>query len=190
MTIVTIWELAGPRAPGDGSSDEIFRRARRGRSAIKRAAIVRASEFADGQSGSAAISVANLSMAVGPGSRDSLAASCQGSTSCRASAERTLSGIPFRCSAIGAKRNGSNSDPRPGIEAECVILATDLCRRCRTYATGIEACGTAIASSQGKSYSEAPCAVRLGNYLTRPPSSGDEVTGPRRDELDAGEAPT
>jgi hypothetical protein len=43
-----------------------------------------------------------------------LVASIQGSTSSRASAERTLSPVPFRSSQIDAPRNSSNSDPMSG----------------------------------------------------------------------------
>jgi hypothetical protein len=48
-------------------------------------------------------------------------ASSQGSTSDRASAERTLSGCPCRSSPIEAKRNESNSRPIRGAGAACVI---------------------------------------------------------------------
>jgi len=41
-----------------------------------------------------------------------LAASCHGSTSSRASAESTLSAIPFRSSPIGANKKVSNSEFR------------------------------------------------------------------------------
>src|SRR5208282_482768 len=105
-------ELITAPTPRNVARDGILR-ARLGRSAIKRAAIVPGSGCADGPSGSDAINEANLSVAVSPGNRAKLAASCQGSTSSRASAERTLSRIPFLFSPIGANRKSSNSDPRP-----------------------------------------------------------------------------
>ena len=67
----------------------------RGRSAIRRAAMVATGRCAEDSSGSVAIKAANLCVAASLGNRASLAASCQGSTSSRASAERTLSSFPF-----------------------------------------------------------------------------------------------
>lgn len=110
----------------------ILELARRGNSATKRAAIVRRSDDPDGPSGSAAINEANLSVAVSLGNCASLAASCQGSTSSRANAERTLSSISFLSSPIGANRKSLNSDPRKEAEAECVISATEFRRLNRT----------------------------------------------------------
>jgi hypothetical protein len=95
-----------------------------GRSVIKRVAIVPASRYVVGSAGSAANNEVSRSFAFTLGNRARLAASCQGSTSNRAKAERTLSFIPFRSSSTGAKRKASNSDPRRGVEAECIILRT------------------------------------------------------------------
>jgi hypothetical protein len=119
--------IAAP-TPSNVSRDAIFELARRGNSAIKRAAIVRGSKDAGGPSGSAAINEANLSVAVSPGNRDSLAASCQGSTSSRAIAERTLSSMPFLSSPMGANRKSLNSGPRKEAEAERAIATTEFCR--------------------------------------------------------------
>lgn len=69
--------------------------AARGRSAIRRAAIAPAGRCAAGSSGSVAINAANLCVAASLGNRANLAASCQGSTSNRVRAERTLSSLPF-----------------------------------------------------------------------------------------------
>jgi len=74
----------------------------RGRSAIRRAAMVPAGRCAEDSSGSAAIKAANLCVAVSFGNRANLAASRQGSTSSRARAERTLSSFPFLSSSIDA----------------------------------------------------------------------------------------
>jgi hypothetical protein len=82
----------------------------RGKSAIKRAAIASGSRCADVLSGSAKISEVILSSAVCLGIRARLAASSQGSKSSRASAELTLSNIPFLSSPIGANKKSSNSD--------------------------------------------------------------------------------
>jgi hypothetical protein len=49
----------------------------------------------------------------------------KGSTSSRASAERTLSSIPFLSSPIGANGKSSNSDARTENEAERVISTTE-----------------------------------------------------------------
>jgi hypothetical protein len=97
-----------------------------GKSVTSRAAIVAGSRRADGPSGSAAINEVNLSVAAPPGNRANLAASCQGSTSKRANAERTLIGIPFLSSPTGANRKSLNSDPSWGMDAECIIWHTEL----------------------------------------------------------------
>lgn len=139
---ITYMTVRGPIAvptPGAVWRGRIFELARRGNSATKRAAIVRGSDGADGPSGSAAIIEANLSVAASPGNRASSAASCQGSTSSRASAERTLSSIPFLSSPIGANRKSLNSDPRKEAEAECVISTTEFRRLNRTPLTASEA---------------------------------------------------
>ena len=55
------------------------------------------------------------------GIRARLVAPCQGSTSSRANAERTMSPVPFRSSPIDAPRDSSNSDPMSGDSAAWVI---------------------------------------------------------------------
>jgi hypothetical protein len=119
---------ASSNVPCDG----IFEPARRGKSAIKRAAIVPCSRCGKGASGSAAIDKANLLVAASRGNRANSAASCQGSISNRASAESTLSGMSFLSSPIGANRKLSNSDPSTEAKAEWVISITDLRRTYRT----------------------------------------------------------
>jgi hypothetical protein len=76
----------------------------RGNSAIKRVAIVAGSGCDAGASGSSAINDANRCVAVAPNNPANLAASCQGSISSRASADRTLSNIPFLSSPSGGPR--------------------------------------------------------------------------------------
>jgi hypothetical protein len=90
--------------------------ARRGKSAIRRAAIVPESKSIDGLPGTDAINAAILSVAIFPGASVNLAASCQGSKSDRASVDRTVSGIPFLSSPTVANKKGSNSDARLSTE--------------------------------------------------------------------------
>src|ERR1700691_1751080 len=123
ITNVKILELVTVLAPGNMSRDEIFDLARRGKSAIKRLAIVPRSGCVDGPPGNSAINKTNLRIAASRGNRANSLASCQGSTSDRASAERTLSSIPFLSSPIGANRKLSNSDPRGEIEVQRVIFS-------------------------------------------------------------------
>jgi hypothetical protein len=113
-------EIVSAPAPGNILRDAVLALAPLGKSAMRRAAI-EGSRCPDGSSGSAAINEANLSLAVTLGNRANFAASCQGSISNRASAERTPSSIPFLSSQIGANRKSSNSDPSREIEAERVI---------------------------------------------------------------------
>src|ERR1700689_3105382 len=80
---------------GDVGRDAAWRSTRCGNSGIKRAAIVAESGHADGPAGRAASSEANFRVAASPGNRANAAASSQGSTSRRASADRTLSSIPL-----------------------------------------------------------------------------------------------
>jgi hypothetical protein len=94
--------LVGVPTTGDFTSDPILELTLRGKSAINRAAIVPLSRWPDGPSGNVAINDASLLMAASPGNRVKSAASCQGSTSNRANAERTLSIIPFLSSPTGA----------------------------------------------------------------------------------------
>jgi hypothetical protein len=98
-------------APNDVARDGMLGLAGRGNSVTKRAATVAGSGYADDSSGSAAINDANLWVAAPPGSSDYLAASCHGSISNRARAERTLSTIPLPSSTMGANRKLSNSGP-------------------------------------------------------------------------------
>ncbi len=98
----------------------------RGKSAIKRVAIASGSRCADVGSGSAKINAAILSVAVSLGIRAKLAASSQGSRSSRASAEMTLSNIPFLSSPIGANKKSSNSDRWREAEAERIIAVTEI----------------------------------------------------------------
>jgi hypothetical protein len=69
-----------------------------------------------------------LLVAVSFGIRARLAASSQGSRSSRASAEMTLSNIPFLSSPIGANKKSSNSDRWREAEAERVIAVTEFSR--------------------------------------------------------------
>ena len=85
---------------------------RRGRSAIRRAATVPASDCGETPSGSCEIKEASRRVAASFGNFTNRAASRQGSSSSRARAERTLNRIPFRSSPIDAKRKASNSVPR------------------------------------------------------------------------------
>jgi hypothetical protein len=129
-TRTTVWRLAAgtpPDIPRDGTIEPAVP----GSSAINRAAIVSDSGDDAGRPGSAAIKEVNLSIAVLPGNRARLAASCQGSISSRANAERTLSNMPFLSSPTGANRKASNSDPSFGNDAECTMSRTDSagCRR-------------------------------------------------------------
>ena len=71
--------------------------------------------------GYGAINKANLWIASACGRRANSSAACQGSTSKRASAERTLTSIPFLSSPIGANRKLSNSDPRGTSEVQRVM---------------------------------------------------------------------
>lgn len=111
------WELLAAPVPRNGLRNGILAPAVRGKREIRRAAIGPESRCVDGPSGSAAIIEANLWVAVLPGSTANRAASRQGSTPCRASAESTLSSMPFLSSPIGANRKLSN--------AEGVISVTD-----------------------------------------------------------------
>jgi len=126
-------EFSAAPATGNVSLDAIEELPPRGSSAIKRVEIVSGSGRVGGPSGSASIKDVNLCLAVCFGIRASSAASRQGSRSSRASAERTLSSIPFFSSPIGANRNASNSDPRDKTVAECFISTTGLPRPRRSH---------------------------------------------------------
>jgi hypothetical protein len=75
---------------------------RRGKSSIRLSAIALESASVHRPPGNCAINEANLCVAISFGRSDSSAASFQGSTFDRASAERTLSGISPACAPIGA----------------------------------------------------------------------------------------
>ena len=158
--------------------------ARRGKSATSRAAIVPGSRPADassgdGPSGSASINEANRLVAVAAGNPANSAASCQGSMSSRANAERTLSSMPFLSSPIGANRKSSNSGASGEIEAECVIATTEPCRFHRTPKPTMKPGRGALAATVFKScesYFNAARRIRLGNYLDRTLSRTDTIT--------------
>jgi len=83
---------------------------RRGRRSIKRAVIFRLSDWSQRPAGSRRIKRSNAAVASSLGKSAKREASCQGSISRRASAETTLSDVPFFSSPIGAKRNSLNSE--------------------------------------------------------------------------------
>ena len=104
-------------APRNAVCDRSVGLAGRGNSAIKRVAIVAGSGCDAGASGSSAINDANRCVAVAPNNPANLAASCQRSISSRASADRTLSNIPFLSSPSGGPRQlvlerGGDKDSR------------------------------------------------------------------------------
>ena len=86
----------------------------RGKSATKSLAIASSGRAAMGSSCRATIIAVSRAFAFFLDIRARASASCQGSTSDRASAERTLSGCPCRSSPIEAKRNELNSRPIRG----------------------------------------------------------------------------
>ena len=124
-TRTTDRRLMAGTPPDTPLRDGTIEPARPGNNAIKRAAIVSGPGDDGGRPGSAAIKEVNLSIAVLPGNRARSAASCQGSTSSRANAERTLSSIPFLSSPTGANRKASNSDPSLGSDAEFIMSLTE-----------------------------------------------------------------
>ena len=93
----------------------------RGKSSIKRTAIVLESACVHRSPGNCAINEANLCTAGLFGSADSSAAIAQGSTFRRASAERTLSGISSLSVPMGAYRKSSYS----GLKNESDAAGTD-----------------------------------------------------------------
>ena len=126
-------EFSAAPATGNVSLDAMEELAPRGSSANRRVEIVSGSARVDGASGSASIKDVNLCLAACFGIRASSDASRQGSRSSRASAERTLSSIPFFSSPIGANRKASNSDPRDKTVAECFISTIGLRRPRRRH---------------------------------------------------------
>ena len=110
ITYIMARELFSAPAFGDASRDAGLKLAFSGKSAIKRTATIPESRCANGCPGSAAINPANLRVALARDIRAKLAASCQGSISSRANAERTLSRVPLPPSSTEAYRKSSNSD--------------------------------------------------------------------------------
>ena len=102
-----------------------------GNSATRSAALILAGITPAGSSGSSSINAVNRRTAAALGIRARLAASCQGSTWSRASAERTLSPVPFRSSPTDAQRNSSNSGPMRGVRAAWVMSIPDFPSRTR-----------------------------------------------------------
>ena len=111
-------------------SAEISEAQWRGKSAIKRAAIIPCSRCSGGPSVRAAMDEANLRVALSRGNCANSAASCHGSRSNRANAESTLSGVLFRSSQTRANRKTLNSDPTTEIEPEPVIFTAEMCVAC------------------------------------------------------------
>ena len=122
--------LAARREIGTASAPSNFAHAAtealspRGRSAIRRSAIAPGCDHVDGASGSPAIKEVNLWFAVALGIRANSEASRQGSRSSRASAERTVSIMPFFSSPTGANRKALNSDPSWTAATERLISTT------------------------------------------------------------------
>ena len=120
-----ICACCGPTAANTPSDGPTVKPAAFGNNATRPAAIVIAGTSLFGASGRAAIRAVSRVAAASLGIRARLAASCHGSTSNRASAERTLSGVPFRPSPIDAPRNLSNSAPMRGASGACVMATDD-----------------------------------------------------------------
>jgi len=95
-----------------------------GKSATKSLAIASGGRAAMGSSCRATIVAVSRAFAFFLGIRARAPASSQGSTSDRASAEKTPSGCQCRSSPIEATRNESNSRPIRGAGAACVISST------------------------------------------------------------------
>jgi len=99
--------LASTTVPRARVSESLWR----GKSAIKRAAIIPFSRCDGSPSARVAMDEANLRVALSRGNCANSAASCHGSRSNRANAESTLSGVSFRSSQTRANRKTLNSDP-------------------------------------------------------------------------------
>src|SRR5271156_6387894 len=102
-----IFDLANTAAPGD----QLSSRAAFGRSPTNRV-IAAGAGTVSCERGSEDSSEESRSVAAAAGNLLRLAASRQGSRSSRASADSTLSNIPFRSSPTSANRNGSNAGSR------------------------------------------------------------------------------
>lgn len=109
MGVMTDRTLAGMPADGSGSGEGTFSATCRGSSAIKRVAAALMFLCPDCSPGSVSINDASLQAALSRAMHDSFAASCQGSISKRANAERTLSICWPLCSSTDAYRNASYS---------------------------------------------------------------------------------
>jgi hypothetical protein len=109
------------------SPDRTLHSTRRGKSAISREAVAPGSKGAAGPSGSDAIRVVNFAVAAFSGKFASEAASAQGSTSIRESADRTLNSIPLRSTPMVANKNALKSDP--GRELTTVVGIADFLGR-------------------------------------------------------------
>ena len=129
--LATPWAFGAVSAPKQLRADAMEEISARGRSAIRRSAIVPGCNLVDGASGSAAIKDVNLWFAAFLGIRVNSAASCQGSTSDRANAERTLSTMPFFSSSTGAKTKATNSDPSWAEATGSLMSITGFHRRYR-----------------------------------------------------------
>ena len=140
------------------SAGRILGSVQRGSRAIKRVAIERESGSVNGWSGSVRINESNLRVAASADIAARPAASCQGSRSCRASSDTTLSGMPLRSSPIGENRKTLNSEPRRGAGAEVLIsFAKTRCLRqtgrplsSSSVRDGVHAC-TGICLAEGTS---------------------------------------
>ena len=113
--------VVGPRA-SRALCDGMPIGVRRGRRATNRVAIIDGSD--GGPSEAAVINEDSLSTAAAPVSWFSLAASCHGSRSNRASADKTLSNVPFLSAPISANKKLSYSDPSPETAAARTISVT------------------------------------------------------------------
>jgi hypothetical protein len=122
--LATPWAFGAVSAPKQLRANAVKEISARGRSAIRRSAIVPGCNLADDASGSAAIKDVNLRFAAAFGIRANSAASRQGSTSNHANAERTLSTMSFLSPSTGANRKASNSDPSWTAATEYLISTT------------------------------------------------------------------
>ena len=102
IRIVATVEPVMPQRPCAFPVNATLELLRRGKRSIKRPAIAFESACAHWPVGSRAIDVANLCVATSFGSSDNSAASFQGSSFSRASADRTLSGVSFLSAPIRA----------------------------------------------------------------------------------------
>ena len=142
---------------------------------MRRVETVSGSGRVGGGFGSASIKNVNLSLAVCCGIRASSAASRQGSRSSRASADRTLSSIPFFSSPICAKRKASNSDLADKTVAEFFMPITKLSCPRRSHGKGQWARGDWLALNL--LFGRSPRQTR-NLPTTRPADEAKEHQGP------------